>query len=132
MAAAARGLVETGAVIEALGAGYLRFARASPHLLRLMFGPPLERKADYPELKEAAEMAYAMLRQAIGAHVAGADPPLDPDIVTVAAWASVHGLATLIIDRQIAPEMSGGLDPESLCERITGLFVDGLDSLLGH
>ena len=45
---------------------------------------------------------------------------------TIAAWALVHGLSQLLIDRQIRPAMCGGLTRGALIDRVTSDFSRGL------
>lgn len=128
MTQAAEGLHETGAIVEALGLGYVRFARERPHLLRLMFGREIRRKRDHAELEMAAADAYRFIERAMNVHLAPA-ASIDARLATVSAWALVHGLATLLIDRQIRPAMSGERDDETLIQDVAALFIDGLDAL---
>jgi AcrR family transcriptional regulator len=74
-----------------MGVGYLEFALAHPQRFRLMFGGLL-RFDDYPELRAAGEGRYKDLQEVFGS--LGGDAPL----AAAAAWALVHGLASLILD----------------------------------
>jgi AcrR family transcriptional regulator len=76
-----------------MGAAYVRFALDRPALFRLMFGGHV-RGTNHPALAEAAKGAYALLTAEAGPSA-------------VKAWALVHGLAHLLLDRQIA---SAGAD----------------------
>lgn len=81
--------------MAAMGRTYVTFALENPNLFRLMFSPVL-RRDNRPGLRMAADAAYRTLR-----HVTGED--LDTGrIAALAAWAKVHGLATLLLDGQIA------------------------------
>ena len=112
--------------IRALGVGYVRFALARPALLRLMFGPPLIRRADYPALDAAAKEAYAMIATAIAERLSAPLHGAEAGAATIAAWALVHGLSQLLIDGQIAPELCGGLARQALIERVAGDFARSL------
>src|SRR5258706_12582738 len=79
--------------LGAIGGAYVRFALGAPGLFRLMFGG-LVRSADHADLAAAAARAYAMLTGETGSSS-------NPD-GAVAAWATVHGLAHLLLDGQIA------------------------------
>jgi len=78
-----------------MGIGYLEFALAHPQRFRLMFGGQL-RFDDYPELHAAGEGRYKDLQEVFGS--LGGDAPL----AAAAAWALVHGLASLILDGHFA------------------------------
>jgi AcrR family transcriptional regulator len=81
--------VPPGRRMKALGKAYVDFALDNPRLYLLMFGPELD-KASHPELHKAAQQAYAVLKGQTASSAAA-----------VGAWAFVHGLAHLIIDKQI-------------------------------
>jgi hypothetical protein len=76
---------------------YVAFAVRRPELFRLMFGPAGADYARHPELGEAARASYAVL----GATMDGAGRSAEP-ADRLAAWALVHGLATLLIDRRVS------------------------------
>jgi AcrR family transcriptional regulator len=71
MTARLEGVVDPGERFKALGEAYVRFALAEPGLFRVMFGPATV-------VEDAA-----------------------PAGATVAAWALVHGLAILLLDRRV-------------------------------
>lgn len=84
------------------GVGYVLFAHAHPAHYRVMFGPELVEKSAHPDLAGAALDAFDVLMQAIGNCVrAGALPAGDTQRVALAAWAGVHGLASLISAGQL-------------------------------
>jgi hypothetical protein len=58
-----------------------------------MFGPALD-KTDHPELRKAAQDAFAVLDSETGRAGGG-------HTQAIGAWAFVHGLAHLILDKQI-------------------------------
>lgn len=98
--------------LGASGAAYVRFALDEPNLFRLMFGG-LVRGRDHPELAGAAARAYAQL-----AGETGAGPDAGPR--TVAAWATVHGLAHLLLDEQIPLARGDRAAADRLIERVLG------------
>lgn len=93
--------------LRARGEAYVHFALARPELFRLMFGPAVEGDA---QLREQAGLAFGGLRQAITSH-AGQEAPF----AALAAWALVHGLSHLLLDRSITGAMMGNpRDPAQL------------------
>lgn len=72
---------------------YVDFARARPARFRLMFGPLLARKAEFPELKQSADEAFQVLVEA-ATHFA---PDRGPALA-LTGWSLAHGLANLLID----------------------------------
>lgn len=127
MSQAAAGAESPARRVMALGRGYVSFGTQHPCLLRLMFSAEIANKSAYPELQAAGQTAYGLIRDAIAAYLAQAKAtPIDPGVATVAAWALVHGLATLLIDRQIGCEMSAAPNEEALIEAVTAILVNGL------
>ncbi len=88
----------------ASGRAYVRFAMANPALFRLIFSSMC---ADAHPFEESKAGSPAHLLRGHVAEVLGPDVP-DEKKFTVAlrAWALVHGLAMLILDRQLAPEIA--------------------------
>ncbi len=82
---------------KATGIAYVRFAHDEPALFRLSFTRQrAERKAEGEG--DGGEAAYNLLRAGIGEALPGA---ADPDTAALHAWALVHGLAMLILDRRV-------------------------------
>ncbi len=104
--------------IESCGLAYLDFARRDPASYAVMFesGLPLE-DAD-PALRQAADLAFAVLRRAADAVCATAAGPRPPALmVALHVWALSHGIASLFIGRPQKLPMT----PEELLE--AGLLI---------
>ncbi|MGI9295687.1 MAG: TetR/AcrR family transcriptional regulator [Pseudomonadales bacterium] len=90
---------DSEAMLIAAGQTYVRYARDNPELFKLMFGPRPEPQETVAELGEARDQAFAnismIMQRGIEQQVFEQD---DPARLARAAWAMVHGLATLIID----------------------------------
>jgi AcrR family transcriptional regulator len=80
---------------KATGAAYVRFALANPGLFRLIFATPNSE----PATMDKPDEAMAML-QANAAVLAPAGT--DPAVFALQSWSLVHGLAMLLLDRQVA------------------------------
>jgi len=76
--------------IANMGAAYMRFVAKRPALARLMFGGQLPNRDKFPALGAAAD--------AIGNEIGAA---LHDAALGLAVWASVHGLAMLILENVI-------------------------------
>lgn len=102
----------------ALGRAYVRFALANPSLFRLIFvHSPANMSADIA----APEGSAASLLQQGVEHVLGRD--ISPDArfaVMLRAWALVHGLSMLILDKQVAAD-------DALIDRVVSSSSIGLD-----
>ncbi len=101
-AALARGGRES---FSAMGAAYVDFALARPGMFRLMFSPLLARSELHPELKAAADEAFAQLRRGVESRAAGGEDKSEGvDAAAIAAWSLVHGLSHLILDGVLPKE----------------------------
>lgn len=78
-----------------MGIAYVEFAVQRPGMFRLMFGPAVADRSRSPELLEAIAGSTRLFESGLktSAHAAPEDP-----VVGLRAWATVHGLATLVID----------------------------------
>jgi AcrR family transcriptional regulator len=86
--------------IAKIGAAYMRFVAKKPALASLMFGPQLPNRDKFPQLGEAADA----ISNEIGA-------ALHDQTLGLAVWASVHGLAMLILRNVIdLGQRKAGLD----------------------
>jgi len=100
---------EGAEALAAQGAAYVAFACRRPALFRLMFMTPC-RKPDTSRAYRILEMRAAAL----------AGPGMPAADLTLAAWALVHGLAALILDRRVPLEAG---ETEAVARRITGQFA---------
>ena len=110
--------------IDAIGIGYVAFARDNPHLFTLMFR---SERLDFerPALKAANQAAFAVLAGAAGSDGGGG---VQPPALTVgetaqiaAKWSLVHGFACLMLDGRLKPLLhmtKGGIDELSLIQAI--------------
>lgn len=116
------------AVLE-LGVGYVRFARKSPELFKLMFGPEISDRSKHPELAEAYAAAYTSIEDATRERMIelrGEAPPEDLVVEVASAWSTVHGLATLLIDGRLRPGESAMPEEDELVRRVIGRFSSTL------
>jgi AcrR family transcriptional regulator len=112
--------------LERLGKAYLDFARAEPAYYSAMFeaGVPL---APNPELREAGDRAFAVLRATAEKLCAQMPPRGRPPALMVALhiWAVAHGIASLF-GRGDAARRSLPMSPEELLEAETLIYLKGL------
>jgi AcrR family transcriptional regulator len=103
MSAAAGGPGGPAERLEATGVAYVRYACAHPAHFRLWSAPEIADKAERPDLRAAYEDAFAVLLRALQtSQAAGLVREGEPRELALAAWATVHGLAWLLVDGQIA------------------------------
>lgn len=98
---------------KATGLTYVRFAHDEPALFRLSF---TRQMAERKEEGDGGEVAYNLLRAGVGEALPGVK---DPDVAALHAWALVHGLAMLVLDRRIDWD-------EAMVERVVGLTFGGI------
>jgi AcrR family transcriptional regulator len=112
--------------LERLGKAYLDFARTEPAYYSAMFeaGVPL---ASNPELREAGDRAFAVLRSAAEKLCAQMPPRGRPPALMVAlhVWAVAHGIASLF-GRGDAARRSLPMSAEELLEAETLIYLKGL------
>lgn len=111
------------------GLAYVLFAVHNEGLFRAMFHVELNDKSDLPELRDTAWSAFRCLMDTIRAcQSAGLCRPVPAEQIALTAWASVHGLSCLLIDRQLVsssglPHISAQAAAAALTEMLdTGFF----------
>jgi len=86
--------------VSDIGGAYMRFVARRPALARLMFGAQLPNRSSFPELGNAADTIANEIGTALGDTALG-----------LAVWASVHGLAMLVLEDVIdLGQRRSGLD----------------------
>jgi AcrR family transcriptional regulator len=100
---------------KATGIAYVRFAHDEPALFRLSFTRQLpDRKGE--DEGDGGEVAYNLLRAGVGEVF----PAESVDAAALHAWALVHGLAMLVLDRRVEWD-------EAMVARVVGLTFGGVD-----
>jgi AcrR family transcriptional regulator len=111
---------------DRLGKAYLEFARAEPAYYSAMFeaGIPLDSN---PDLREAGERAFGVLRAATETLVAGMPKQNRPPVLMMALhiWALSHGIASLF-GRGDAAQRRLPMTPQELLEAAVLLYLRGL------
>jgi AcrR family transcriptional regulator len=116
--------------IEALGRDYVRFACSRPQLYRLMFGVGVADWCAHPDLAQAKTASYQPVQQALASRLAtvGLANPESVATASIAAWALVHGLSMLLIDRAIGAATANDVHFEALVADVTTWFTAGLEA----
>jgi len=100
---------------KATGIAYVRFAHDEPALFRLSFTRQMPERYK-KEAGDGGEVAYNLLRAGVGEALPGVE---NPDTAALHAWALVHGLAMLILDRRIEWD-------EAMVAEVVGLTFGGV------
>jgi len=120
------GRPDPSTAFERLGRAYLDFARTEPAYYSAMFeaGIPLDAS---PELREAGDRAFAVLRSAAEKLIARAPPDRRPPALMMALhiWSLAHGIASLF-GRGDAGRRALPMSPEELLEAGVLIYLRGL------
>ena len=110
-----------GERFERLGVAYVEFAAAHQARFRLLGVPELADKAAHPRLRAAHAASAAALVGVVEECIAhGVVRASDPDKLARAAWATVHGVASLVIEGQLVG------DPTALARETIRVLFKGL------
>ena len=104
------------------GIAYVRFAIDNAEMFRLMFGGMLSDRTRFPELKQAADDAGAVLEGLVGGERVGGERH---SAVALAAWSTVHGLAFLLVEGLLREE-EAELGVEEITREVTQVLGRGL------
>jgi AcrR family transcriptional regulator len=112
--------------LDRFGKAYLDFARSEPAYYSAMFEAGIPHAAS-PELREAGERAFAVLRQAAEMLCTLMPPKSRPPALMVALhiWAMAHGIASLF-GRGDAARRSLPMPPQDLLEANVLIYLQGL------
>jgi AcrR family transcriptional regulator len=120
------GRPEAFAAFERVGRAYLEFARTEPAYYSAMFeaGVPLDSS---PELREAGDRAFAVLRSAAEKLIARLPADKRPPALMMALhiWSLSHGIASLF-GRGDAGRRALPMSPEELLEAGVLVYLRGL------
>lgn len=111
---------------HALGRAYLAFAKREPAYFAAMFESGLAFSA-FPELRDAGDRAFAVLRDACAALIETMPASKRPPVMMVALhiWSLSHGIASLFA-RGDGARRTIPMTPEDLLEAGVLVYLDGL------
>jgi AcrR family transcriptional regulator len=107
--------------LNAAGIAYVAFATSNPGLFKLMFGSSVREASGDADLDAARTSAYEVLRGAV--HSVPQSIPSDAahdELESLRSWAFVHGLATMINEGTIAPDIYGARSARELIATLMG------------
>jgi AcrR family transcriptional regulator len=118
------------AAFDRVGKAYLQFAKNEPAYYSAMFEAGIPPDTS-PELRDAGERAFAVLRTATERLVAARPPQHRPPILMMALhiWAMSHGIASLF-GRGDAARRTFPMSPEDLLEAAMLIYLSGLGMTL--
>lgn len=85
--------------LQLVARAYVSFAERQDQLFKLMFGPMVQPGAEYPELRDVSRATLSLVQQILKHGMQrGEFDTQDVVYLANAAWAGIHGVATLRID----------------------------------
>ncbi|HEU4430528.1 MAG TPA: TetR/AcrR family transcriptional regulator [Myxococcota bacterium] len=122
MLAAIEGAPDAQSALRRSGIAYVEFAVANPARFRAMFHPAIGDDAKPSTAQAAAyEVLLAGIRAVYGGRALGGHEAAE---LAFSAWAPMHGLAALAVDRQLEGKGLATTDPVKLAERLTARAQD--------
>jgi len=120
------GRPEPRKALDRVGKAYLQFAREEPAYYAAMFESGLD-IGSAPELRAAADTAFAAFRTAVEAVVATLPAASRPPVLmmTLHIWAQAHGIASLF-GRADGARRPIPMSPEDLLEASVLIYLRGL------
>ena len=127
LAAAARRHDDPLERLRAIGVAYVRFAVRHPPRFRVMNRPELRSRERVTAVERAGERSEGPLLDAVAAaQAAGALRAGDPQAIALAAWATAHGVATLIVDGPLRHRVRSLREAERMTRAAIELLLTGL------
>jgi AcrR family transcriptional regulator len=122
----ADGRPDVHAAFDRLGKAYLNFARSEPAYYSAMFEAGISLDTN-PELRAAADSAFAVLRHAVEQVIATMPAPSRPPAMMMALhiWTMAHGIASLF-GRGDPGRRTLPMSPEELLEAAVLIYLRGL------
>jgi AcrR family transcriptional regulator len=116
--------------LQDAGVAYVLFAIEHPHIYRLMFSGQVTDRARYPELQTAADAAYEALGHLLRQTADKKDTrEFGEHPASRAAWATIHGLAMLLIDGRFGKEACSPEEAERVTREVTQILGRGMRSM---
>lgn len=88
--------------LQNCGMAYLRYATDNPEKYKLMFGPAIQPRDNFPQLTSAAHQAFTVLVDLIEDGIQqGVFKQHPAALMALSCWSGIHGFSMLTIDKLI-------------------------------
>lgn len=105
---------------------YIDFSRRNTGLFQLMYGPRILNKFKFKELRDRSAMCFTLFKSAVADLSQDHGWPTEAvALLAHSAWTVEHGIATLLLAKQI-PRKDQPVDPEQLINFSINLFLTGV------
>ncbi len=106
---------------------YVEFGVGHPALFRLMTGPDVRNSSTDAALERAAATAFGTLEDCVKAYLESRGHSAEEARrATLAAWATSHGIVTILVDRENSPMVRPKRDPTAIADDIVDILIAGL------
>lgn len=113
------------ALMAARGQAYVQFAVSYPAHFRVMFLPSLREPGQFSALWDLRRQVYRQLEDALALQQSrGLLSGAAIGDIALTSWATVHGLATLLVDGQVRVEKGSG-DVQAIIRRVLVVQAEG-------
>jgi len=110
--------------LRLFGEIYIRFAVENPVYYRLMYGEESSQRWGIPTLKAPRDALHFFLLNALIIYFRDSNIPQDDlNILVYVAWTSMHGLASVLVEKQII----ANVDKDKILERTIKTVISGFD-----
>jgi AcrR family transcriptional regulator len=109
---------------------YVEFGLANPALFRLMTGPDVRNNVQDEALEAAAGEAFGLLRDCVMEYLR--EQGLSVELArraSLAAWATSHGIVTILLDREQSPLLASRRPKQEIAEDIVDIVIGGIAAI---
>ena len=110
--------------IEGLGQAYVQFAVENPERFKIMFHPDIKLSEESTSPESLGFETFSHLLSAVELNIKNGNfIQQDDKLIAMTAWASVHGLSTLIVNDNLQKKMN--IDSKKMAKIMTNNLMKG-------
>ncbi|MCZ8157212.1 MAG: TetR/AcrR family transcriptional regulator [Leptospira sp.] len=109
------------------GLAYVEFALRHPDLFQIMYGNQIQNHSEYPTLRQSEDLPFQILLDIISeTKKEGRLVAVDIQKTTIAAWTMVHGIAMLLLGKQVMFRSSNLKEAKQMTKELIEQLYTGL------